>query len=59
MGHTILNFSEKEIGRMTLRKFMKLYSHYKNNFDIEMQLKKGGITYAKLNELQIQDEEWL
>ena len=44
---------------MTIRKFMKLYNHYKNNFDLETQLQKSGMTYAKLNELQIQDEEWL
>lgn len=44
---------------MTLRKFMKLYDHYKNNFDLEMGLKKKGITYAKLAEMQIEDEEWL
>lgn len=37
---------------------MKLYGHYKNNFDIEMQLRAKGCTYAKLAELQIQDEEW-
>ena len=44
---------------MTLRKFMKLYEQYKNNFDLEMQLRAKGVTYAKLAELQIQDEEWL
>lgn len=37
---------------------MKLYEHYKHNFDTEMQLRAKGITYAKLAELQIQDEEW-
>ncbi len=59
VGHTVLGFSEKEVGRMTLRKFMRLYDHYKNNFDLEMTLTKKGVTYAKLNEMQIQDEEWL
>lgn len=53
-----MNFSEKEIGKMTLRKFMKLYEQYKSNFDLEMTLKAKGCTYAKLAELQIQDEEW-
>lgn len=38
---------------------MKLYEQYKNNFDLEMQLGAKGVTYAKLAELQIQDEEWL
>jgi hypothetical protein len=59
VGHTLLGYSEKEVGRMTLRKFMRLYDHYKANFDLEMRLKRKGITYAKLNELQIEDEEWL
>jgi hypothetical protein len=44
---------------MTLRKFMRLYNHYKNNFDLEMSLKRNGITYAKLADLEIQEEEWL
>lgn len=44
---------------MTLRKFMKLYNHYKNNFDKELMLQTNKITYAKYDELQIQDEEWL
>ena len=44
---------------MTIRKFMKLYDHYKNYFDLETTLRARGITYAKLNELQIQEEEWL
>lgn len=38
---------------------MKLYEQYKNNFDLEMQLRAKGVTYAKLAEMQIQDEEWL
>jgi hypothetical protein len=59
VGKKLLGFSEKEVGRMTIRKFMRLYDHYKNNFDLELALKRRGITYAQLNELQIQDEEWL
>ena len=43
---------------MTLRKFTNLYDKYKNNFDLEMIMKAKGITYAKLNDLQIQEEEW-
>ena len=44
---------------MTLRKFNKLYEHYKHNFDLEMCLTRNGVTYAKLAEKQMQDEEWL
>jgi hypothetical protein len=54
-----LGFSEKEIGRMTLRKFKKLYSHYKNNFDLELSMRIKGVTYAKYEEIAMQEEEWL
>jgi len=59
VGRKLLGFTEKEVGRMTIRKFMKLYDHYKNNFDLEMVLQAKGVTYAGLAERQIQDEEWL
>ena len=44
---------------MTLRKFFKLYDHYKYNFDLELMMKKKGLTYAKLGEMAIEEEEWL
>ena len=44
---------------MTVRKFLKIYSHYKNNFDLELQMQAKGITYARYAEKQIEDEEWL
>lgn len=59
MGKAVLHYTEKEVGRMTLRKFMKLYEQYKKHFDLEMQLRAKGVTYAKLAELQMQEEEWL
>ena len=43
---------------MTLRKFMRLYRNYQKTFDIEMILNKKGITYDKLAELEMQNEEW-
>lgn len=39
-----MGFSEEEIGRMTLNKFMKLYSHYKDYYDFT--LKK--VSYADI-----------
>ena len=45
---TKLGFTEKEVGRMTLGKFMRLYQHYKDTFDIELVLKSRGITYSQL-----------
>ena len=44
---------------MTLRKFNKLYSHYKDTFDLELTMRTKGVIYSKLNDLSIQDEEWL
>lgn len=54
-----MGFSEKEIGRMTARKFMRLYQHYKNNFDVQLVMRSKGLTYAKLEQMQMEEEEWL
>lgn len=54
-----MGFSEKEVGRMTLRKFNQLYGHYKNNFDMQMMMTRAGVTYSKLAEKEIENEEWL
>lgn len=46
---------------MTLRKFMKLYGHYKNNFDLELKMKASNLTYSQLATLQEKnggDGEW-
>lgn len=50
--------SFKETGRLTLTMFNKLYQHYKDNFDLEMRLKKANITYAELYEKANKAEEW-
>ncbi len=44
---------------MTLRKFMRLYGHYKNDFDFKLTMEKRGLTYAKIKEISMQDDEWL
>lgn len=46
IGHCLLKFSEKEVGRMTLSKLLKLYKHYKNNYDFELT----HISYSELQE---------
>jgi hypothetical protein len=43
---------------MTLTTFNKLYSHYKDNFDIEMRMKLANITYSELYEQEQKSEEW-
>lgn len=50
--------SDKEVGRLTLRRFRSLYQAYKDTFDIETQLRASGTTYAKLEAQERQEEEW-
>ena len=50
--------SDKEVGRLTLRRFRSLYQAYKDTFDIETQLRASGTTYAKLEAHAMSDEEW-
>mgnify|MGYP003413225526 CR=1 FL=1 len=38
--------------------FNKLYAHYKDNFDLELRLKKANITYSELYMKSMEDEEW-
>lgn len=38
--------------------FNKLYGHYKNNWDFEMRLTHGNMTYAEAYVKSQQDEEW-
>lgn len=50
--------SFKEVGRITLRSFMKLYKHYKNNFDLEMRLKNKNMTYEELYNQSQKNNRW-
>lgn len=43
-----MGFAEKEIGHMSLRKFMKLYEAYKLVFDTENMLSRNGQKYSEL-----------
>ena len=59
MGRTRLGLSsDKDVGRLTLRRFRDLYQAYKDTFDIETQLRASGSTYAKLEAKAESDEEW-
>ena len=59
MGRTRLGLSsDKDVGRLTLRRFRDLYQAYKDTFDIETQLGASGSTYAKLEAKAESDEEW-
>ena len=53
-----LGFNYKSAGRITLTTFLKLYNHYKEDFDLELMLNKSRTTYAKLRKKVQKSEEW-
>ena len=48
-----------ETGRMTLGMFIKMYNHYKTDFDMELRLQANNITYADAERKSMRDEECL
>lgn len=50
--------SDKEVGRLTFRRFWALYQAYKDTFDTETMLRASWSTYAKLKAQSESDEEW-
>lgn len=44
---------------MTLTLFNKLHKQYKDNFDMEMRLKKANMTYEEMELKAQKEEEWL
>lgn len=59
MGRTRLGLSsDKEVGRLTLRRFRGLYQAYKDTFDLESRMMASGSTYANLEAQSMSDEEW-
>ena len=55
MGHTLLGYSEKEIGRMTLKKFSQQFKHYRNDYDFKL----SGRTYREVEEIANHEGEFL
>lgn len=39
--------------------FDKLYSHYKDNWDYEMRLRKANMTYKEAEKKAKRQEEWV
>jgi hypothetical protein len=58
IGKTKLNLSFRETGRLTLKTFNKLYGHYKDDWDMEMQLTSARMTYAQIRRKSQESEEW-
>lgn len=51
-----MGFTEKQVGRMSFSKFLRLRNAYKNDFDIEIALKKHELKYSDLDkEVDIDD----
>lgn len=58
IGTAKLGLSYREVGRLTLSLFNKLYMHYKNTFDFEMRLFKANMTYEEAYTQSQKSEEW-
>ena len=58
IGRNKLGLSFKETMRLTLKMFEKLYQHYKEDFDLEMQMKITHTTYSKLKSMVQKEDEW-
>ena len=58
IGRVKLKLKEGETGRLTLKQFNKMYSYYKNDFDLEMFMTATHTTYAKLKAKEHQSESW-
>ena len=56
VGHTLLGFSEKEVGRMTYKKWKRLFDYFKkfHNFKVKKELFDIDIE----NEVLEQSYEW-
>lgn len=58
IGRNKLHLTYRQVGRLTLTTFNKLYQHYKDDFDLEMLLKKTNTTYKDLYSKKEQEQEW-
>lgn len=58
VGRNKLGFEYKEVGRLTLTLFNKLYKHYKDTFDMELRLKNANVTYQEAFNKQQEEQEW-
>lgn len=56
IGRTRLGLSFREVGRLSLNLFLKLYKHYKDTFDVELMLRRGNMTYAEAEAKAYQKE---
>jgi hypothetical protein len=55
VGHTLLGYTIKEVGRMTFTKWYEQFKNFQNYHDIKVK----HISYKELREQQRKTEEWL
>lgn len=55
IGHNLLLYSVKEVGRMTLAQLLTQYRHYKNDYDFKLSRK----SYAVLDDEADHDGEFI
>ena len=58
VGCAKLGLSQKEVGRLTVSMFSKLYNHYKNIWSYEMRMFRSGLTYSEALAKAQQEQEW-
>lgn len=54
-----MGMNYREIGRLTVKKFFRLYDIYKQNFDLELSLKLSRKLYRQLEEESVDSEDWI
>lgn len=58
IGSAKLGLSVKEIGRLTVSMFSKLYSHYKDTWSFEMRMTNKNMTYSEAIAQAQKSQEW-
>lgn len=54
-----MGLNYKEIGRLTVKKFYRLYDMYKKQFDLELSLFLNRKLYRQIDEESIDSEDWI
>lgn len=55
VGHTLLGFSTKEVGRLTFREWKQQYEHYKSDYDFRL----AKVSYQQLEDEAAKQDEWI
>lgn len=58
IGCAKLGLSIKEVGRLTVSMFSRLYEHYKNTWSYEMRMSNKNMTYHEAFLQAQKEQEW-